>query len=783
MIPRLRTLSLLALATLSAKAIAADPETLPGTTALTMSGDLSMQMHEAADREMDRRMAAAQGQRAQYWHRDRSSPVAYEKTGAENREHLKTIIGLIDQRVPTHVERFGSDDLPQFIVGNESMRVYQVRWAVLPGVTGEGLLLEPKAEKRGYVIALPDASQTPEELAGIVDLGSVCRPFARALAERGFAVVIPTIISRAATAAGNPDILMTNEPNREWLHRQAYMMGRTLIGYEVQKVLAAVDWIARRNEPAASHIGVAGYGEGGLIAMYSAAVDPRLQATLVSGYFKPREQTWREPIYRNLFGLLREFGDAEIASLIAPRALVIEQAPEPELDGPPGVEQNQKRCAAPGRLWTPTPDEVRAEYGRLAELGPGDLSANHALSLMNEDRTAGREETLSQFADSLTPGTRVPSSHSVWAPLRGQTDPAARQLRQVREIEQHVQHLVAISEHTRDDFFLYKVAPEYRNEKWTYAHFEPKPPEPFIAGAKPYRDQFWRDVIGKIDEPLPPPNPRTRKVYDTPKFTGYEVMLDTGGETFTWGVLLLPRDLKPGEKRPVVVCQHGRRGTPADVIDAGKEAYHDFAARLAEQGFIVLAPHNLYGQEPLYRQISRKGNTVGLSMFSMILRHHQQWLAWLATLPNVDAQRIGFYGLSYGGEAAVRIPPLLEGYALSICSGDFNDWTRKVASTDDRHSFMFSEEWEIPYFNMGNTFSYAELTYLMFPRPFMVERGHHDGVAPDNWVASEYAKTRFLYDQYGLGDRTAIEFFNGGHTINGQGTFEFLHRHLNWPPR
>jgi hypothetical protein len=63
----------------------------------------------------------------------------------------------------------------------------------------------------------------------------------------------------------------------------------------------------------------------------------------------------------------------------------------------------------------------------------------------------------------------------------------------------------------------------------------------------------------------------------------------------------------------------------------------------------------------------------------------------------------------------------------------------------------------------------------------MVERGHHDGVAQDTSVAAEYAKVRWVYDNLGLADRTAIEFFNGGHTINGEGTFEFLHRHLQWP--
>jgi hypothetical protein len=33
----------------------------------------------------------------------------------------------------------------------------------------------------------------------------------------------------------------------------------------------------------------------------------------------------------------------------------------------------------------------------------------------------------------------------------------------------------------------------------------------------------------------------------------------------------------------------------------------------------------------------------------------------------------------------------------------------------------------------------------------------------------------------GIGDRTEIEWFVGPHTINGKGTFDFLHKHLNWP--
>ena len=130
----------------------------------------------------------------------------------------------------------------------------------------------------------------------------------------------------------------------------------------------------------------------------------------------------------------------------------------------------------------------------------------------------------------------------------------------------------------------------------------------------------------------------------------------------------------------------------------------------------------------------------------------------------------------------MRVPSVLERYALSICSGDYNDWVRKTVSPDFPYSFMFTGEYEIPEFDLGNTFNYAEMAALIAPRPFMVERGHNDPVGLDEWVASEYAKVRRLYDQLGIPDRTSIEFFNGGHTINGVGTFQFLGRQLHWPP-
>ena len=64
----------------------------------------------------------------------------------------------------------------------------------------------------------------------------------------------------------------------------------------------------------------------------------------------------------------------------------------------------------------------------------------------------------------------------------------------------------------------------------------------------------------------------------------------------------------------------------------------------------------------------------------------------------------------------------------------------------------------------------------------MVERGHFDGVGVDEWVAYEYAKVRHMYAALlKIPGQTEIEWFDGPHKINAVKTFDFLHKHLDWP--
>ena len=145
----------------------------------------------------------------------------------------------------------------------------------------------------------------------------------------------------------------------------------------------------------------------------------------------------------------------------------------------------------------------------------------------------------------------------------------------------------------------------------------------------------------------------------------------------------------------------------------------------------------------------------------------------------VDPHRIGVIGLSYGGKTAMRVPPLVDRYCAVICSGDFNEWIVKTTSVRHKFSYVGTGEYEIWEWNLANTFNYAEMAGLICPRPFMVERGHRDGVGIDEWVDYEYAKVRLLYVDLKIPERTEIEHFDGPHEINGVGSYKFLHKHLN----
>ncbi len=106
------------------------------------------------------------------------------------------------------------------------------------------------------------------------------------------------------------------------------MLGRTLIGYRVLDARRALDWLSARPEVDPSRLGMTGISGGGQITFFTAALETRLKAVCVSGYFN----TFRGSVYSIYHctdnfvpGVLRWFEMPDIAGLIAPRYAFFKQ--------------------------------------------------------------------------------------------------------------------------------------------------------------------------------------------------------------------------------------------------------------------------------------------------------------------------------------------------------------------------------------------------------------------------------------------------------------------------
>ena len=303
----------------------------------------------------------------------------------------------------------------------------------------------------------------------------------------------------------------------------------------------------------------------------------------------------------------------------------------------------------------------------------------------------------------------------------------------------------------------------------------------FLKSVEPNRAR-WRKVIKP--PALAATGPLQQKAHPSLAELGARwLKLPLGGVTAE-GLLAIPTGATADKPVPLVIAQHGLGSHPErtfGLLDEG-DHYHGHAAALVKAGFAVLAPMNLRTGERVNR-IERLCRLADVSLPGIELIRMQRLLDEVLKDPRIDAERVGMWGLSRGGQMTMFWTPLEPRIKVAVVSGWFNHRRNKMVIPDPRYS-CFLETREEHAFHDGwlTEFTDHDVVSLICPRPLLIQTGKKDGIAWWPQVVEEFETARQHYQKLGIAERIELDLQDGGHETHIASGLRFLKRWLGEKP-
>lgn len=280
---------------------------------------------------------------------------------------------------------------------------------------------------------------------------------------------------------------------------------------------------------------------------------------------------------------------------------------------------------------------------------------------------------------------------------------------------------------------------------------------------------------------------------ELPECWRWEYRLEAKGFPALPLYLLVPKGMKPGEKRPAVLCVHGHGLFGSDpvvgrtdlpgVIAAIGAANYDYGLAFVKRGYVVAAPcliplgqRSEAGKDPASDPCAValvRLQALGRLPISENLRDLRWSLSFLQSRAEVDGDLLGCAGLSYGGRMTMLVTAVDDRIRVAAVSGALNLLQERILGAYSCGSQIIPGLLQIGDF--------SDIGCLIAPRPCVWEIGSEDQLIRQPWDGMFRGSLERAYLASGHPESLRFDQFQGGHQWHGTVAYQVFDAILRPP--
>jgi len=343
----------------------------------------------------------------------------------------------------------------------------------------------------------------------------------------------------------------------------------------------------------------------------------------------------------------------------------------------------------------------------------------------------------------------------------------------------------------------YSLSPYESVWKWIRS----KKPELSFNG-KTFEDYtVWRqkfkarliDLIGKVPEKVPL-NPEVVESADMGTYIREKIIFDSDKYCSVSAYILLPKDID-SNKRPGILAAHGHGRGKVDVcgVARDKDEYercvtpfnYDYAVKFVERGYVVIAPDwRGFGDRSSPCEWVGVGRDmcnvnymaygyVGYNLLALQIWDGMRTIDYLQSRSEVDKERIGCAGLSFGGTMTMYLAVLDHRVKVACISGYLSTIIDAIGM---RGKGNFCGSQYMPkLLTIGDL---PDVAGLIAPKPLLIEMGEKDTCFAIEDAKNAYVQLKRIYTAAGASERLDCDIHQGAHAWSGAKVYKWFEKWL-----